>query len=211
MDVTNISTHLKSHESNLGIWYLFGASHLNAVDGPPVDQKWAFLCFVKSCRCHISVTIWDFCIVVAEPIHDDVIKWNLFGVIGLLCGDFTCHRWIPLTKASDAELWCFLWPVPWINGWVNNSEAGDLRRHRAHYDVIVLYLDTRQTESVSRVHWSVMFGTSTSAKSAWNSFKVHLYSSLATFCYWISLGGEQENLHTYLTMHTSQRPDVRPW
>ena len=27
----------------------------------------------------------------------------------------------------------------WINGWVNNRKAGDLRRHRAHYDVIVMY------------------------------------------------------------------------
>ena len=27
----------------------------------------------------------------------------------------------------------------WINGWVNNPEAGDLRRHLAHYDVIVIY------------------------------------------------------------------------
>ena len=26
----------------------------------------------------------------------------------------------------------------WINGWVNNLEAGDLRRHHAHYDVIVM-------------------------------------------------------------------------
>ena len=26
----------------------------------------------------------------------------------------------------------------WINGWVNNSEAGDLRRYRAHYDVTVM-------------------------------------------------------------------------
>ena len=25
------------------------------------------------------------------------------------------------------------------NGWVNNREAGDLRRQRAHYDVIVMY------------------------------------------------------------------------
>ena len=25
-----------------------------------------------------------------------------------------------------------------INGWVNNGKAGDLRRHRAHYDVIVM-------------------------------------------------------------------------
>ena len=27
----------------------------------------------------------------------------------------------------------------WINGWVNNGEAGDLRRHRAHYDVTVVW------------------------------------------------------------------------
>ena len=26
----------------------------------------------------------------------------------------------------------------WISGWVNNGETGDLRRHRAHYDVIVM-------------------------------------------------------------------------
>ena len=41
-------------------------------------------------------------------------------------------------KASDAELWCFLWSAPWIKGWVHNREAGDLRRNRAHYDVIVM-------------------------------------------------------------------------
>ena len=26
----------------------------------------------------------------------------------------------------------------WINGWVNNREAGDLRHHRGHYDVNVM-------------------------------------------------------------------------
>ena len=36
-------------------------------------------------------------------------NWNIFRVTGPLCGEFTCHRWIPLTKASDMELWCFLW------------------------------------------------------------------------------------------------------
>ena len=34
---------------------------------------------------------------------------SIFRVTGLLWGEFTGHRWIPLTKASDAELWCFLW------------------------------------------------------------------------------------------------------
>ena len=37
---------------------------------------------------------------------------NIFRVTGPLCGEFTGHRWIPLTKASDAELWCFLWSAP---------------------------------------------------------------------------------------------------
>ena len=63
---------------------------------------------------------------------------NIFRVTGPLCGEFTGHRWIHRTKASDAELWCFLWSTPWIKGWVNNREAGDLRRYRAHYDVIVM-------------------------------------------------------------------------
>ena len=27
----------------------------------------------------------------------------------------------------------------WINGWVNNREAGDFRHHRAHYDVILMW------------------------------------------------------------------------
>ena len=34
---------------------------------------------------------------------------NIFRVTGHLCGEFTGPRWIPRTKASNAELWCFLW------------------------------------------------------------------------------------------------------
>ena len=57
---------------------------------------------------------------------------NIFRVTSPLCGEFTRHWWIPLTKASDTELWCFL-------GWVNNHKAGNLRRHCAHYDVTVTW------------------------------------------------------------------------
>ena len=53
---------------------------------------------------------------------------SIFRITGPL--EFTGHRWISLTKASDAELWWFLWSV-WIDGWVNNYEAGDLRRHHS--------------------------------------------------------------------------------
>ena len=62
---------------------------------------------------------------------------DIFSVTGHLCGEFTGHRWIPLTKVRDAEHWSFLWPAPWINGWVNNREADDLRlslwRHCDYY------------------------------------------------------------------------------
>ena len=62
---------------------------------------------------------------------------NIFLVTGHLCGEFTSDRWLPRTKASDAVLkFSLIWA--WINGWVNNGEAGDLRRHRAHYDVTVM-------------------------------------------------------------------------
>ena len=33
---------------------------------------------------------------------------NIFRVTGHLCGEFTGPRWIPHTKASDAELWCWV-------------------------------------------------------------------------------------------------------
>ena len=37
---------------------------------------------------------------------------NIFRVTGHLCGEFTGHRWIPHTKASESELWCFIWSAP---------------------------------------------------------------------------------------------------
>ena len=60
---------------------------------------------------------------------------NIFRVTGHLCGEFTGLRWIPRTKASDAELWCVLWSVPdkrlskqsW--GWWFETQSGSLWRH----------------------------------------------------------------------------------
>ena len=37
---------------------------------------------------------------------------NIVRVTSPLCGGFTGLWWISLTKASDAELWCFLWSAP---------------------------------------------------------------------------------------------------
>ena len=64
---------------------------------------------------------------------------NTFRVTGTLCGEFTGHRWIPLTKSSEADHWCTL-ICAWTNGWVNNRDTGDLRRYCAHYDVTIMHI-----------------------------------------------------------------------
>ena len=71
--------------------------------------------------------------------HDDVLKWKHFRVTDHLCGKFTGDRRIPRTKASDYGHWCFRWSA-WTDSWANSGDAGDLRRHRAHYDVIVMVI-----------------------------------------------------------------------
>ena len=69
---------------------------------------------------------------------DDVIKWKRFPrnwpfVRGI-------HR-LPVNSPHKGQ-WrgalMFSLIYVWINGWVNNREAGDLRRHHAHYDVTVM-------------------------------------------------------------------------
>ena len=85
---------------------------------------------------------------------------NIFRATGPLCGEFTGHRWIPRTKASDAELWCFLRSAHWINGWANTREAGDLRRHRAHYDVTVILLLANFSEG-TQTYINILYHCST--------------------------------------------------
>ena len=50
----------------------------------------------------------------------------------LVSGEFPSQK--PMTQSFDIFFDLSLKK----NGWVNIREAGDLRRHRAHYDVIVI-------------------------------------------------------------------------
>ena len=89
------------------------------------------------------------------PVH---LLWNMmtssngsiFRVTSPLCREFTGHRWIPRYAS--------------INGWVNNREAGDLRRHRAQYDVIVINF-------TNIIMW--LFGTLLSQQTLWRRFAFH--------------------------------------
>ena len=70
--------------------------------------------------------------------HDDVIKWKHFPrhwpfVRGNPRSSVNSPK-----KACDTELWFFSLISAWTNGWGSNRDAGDVRRHRAHCDVIVM-------------------------------------------------------------------------
>ena len=68
--------------------------------------------------------------------YNDVIKWKYFP-----------HFWpfvrgiyrLPVNSPHKGQ-WPFMFSLSCarINGWVSNREAGDLRRHHAHHDVIVM-------------------------------------------------------------------------
>ena len=71
--------------------------------------------------------------------HDDVNKWKHFPrywpfVWGIHQSPVNSPHKVQWRGALMFTLICAR-----INGWVNNREAGDLRRHRAHYNVIVIW------------------------------------------------------------------------
>ena len=66
---------------------------------------------------------------------------NVFRVTGHLCREFrefTGPRWIPPHKGQWRGALMFFFICVWIKGWVNNREAGDLRRYCARCDVTVM-------------------------------------------------------------------------
>ena len=91
--------------------------------------------------------------------HDDVIKWKHFPrywpfVRGI-------HRSLVNSphKGQWRRAFMFLWSVPWINDSVNNREAGDLRRHHAHYDTIVISVQYH-TDIAEYIIWWVLLSCS---------------------------------------------------
>ena len=89
--------------------------------------------------CVMMIVVWIGDYITNKSIcHDDVIEWKGFPrywpfVRGI-------HR-SPVNSPHKGQ-WrgalMFSLINAWINGWANNCEAGDLTRHRAHYDVTVI-------------------------------------------------------------------------
>ena len=87
--------------------------HIQSVQQPFILS---FLCCLQS---DFKLVIFSYTDILVQDGSNSIMltmmtSWNgnIFCVTGHLCGEFTGHWWIPRIKASDAELWCFLWSAP---------------------------------------------------------------------------------------------------
>ena len=124
--------------------------HISHITGPVWEEspvavgsftmsQWSFDDFFL-CQLELdgNQSRWLWTETPCRSCHDDVMKWKLFSASLAICAG----NWpVPLNSPHKGQ-WrralMFSLICVWINGWVNNREGGDLRRHRAHYDVIVM-------------------------------------------------------------------------
>ena len=108
-------TCLKFHSNFPGVNAL--TRGLKAYARPPYDNKMELLYNMVQSK----VTWWRH-------------QMETFSVLLALC--------VGNSQVTGKGQWCgalmFSLIHDWINGWVNNREAGDLRCHCAHYDVTVM-------------------------------------------------------------------------
>ena len=71
-------------------------------------------------------------------LHDDAIKWKHFLYHWPFVREI--HR-SPVNSPHKGQwrgAFMFSLTCAWTNGWVNNRNTRDLRRHRSHYDVSII-------------------------------------------------------------------------
>ena len=141
-----IYTNIKNEElyiHNAIWWHLMLLPDYWSPELKTCSRKWCF-------KVHGPQANGEICSIMPTEItcqtnelynlYDDVMKWKHFPrywpfVWGI-------HR-SPVNsphKGQWREALMFSLICAWINNWVNNDKAGDLRRHRAHYDVTAMWV-----------------------------------------------------------------------
>ena len=102
---------------------------------------WTNRLAAKGVAINFSTKTMSWIIHLDHPSNDNVIKWKRFSrywpfVRGIHRSPVNSPHKGQWRSALTFSLIC-----AWTHAWVNNSEAGDFGRRRAHYDVILMYLD----------------------------------------------------------------------
>ena len=122
------------------------------------DTAWMCNYIIKN-----SYVIIDQCLdITYYLLDDDVIKWKQFPRNWPFLRGI--HR--SPVKYPHKGQWrgalMFSLICAWINAWVNNREAGDLRRYRSHYDVTIMCERHAEClmcmgfmEEIALLHWNI--------------------------------------------------------
>ena len=88
--------------------------------------------YITARICVQAVSLWNL------RYHDDVIKWKHFPRYWPFVRGIHRSPVNPPHKGQWRGALMFSLICTWMNGWVHNREAGDLRCHRTHCDVTVM-------------------------------------------------------------------------
>ena len=138
----NKASYMKKYlELNIFIYMLSGLfiyihTYMNETNGLQVIITWKTSNMYLITRINSDQIIQSH--MVSQSHHDDVIKWKHFPrywpfVRGIHQSPVNSPYKGQWRGALMFSLICV-----WINDWVNNREAGDLRRHRTHNDATVM-------------------------------------------------------------------------
>ena len=119
-------------------------------DSLPNSFGWEFILFTKTNFCggalssHFMEEHWSpTCIFPVSMMTSS--NGSMFRVTGFCAGNSPVTAGIHRSPVNfpHTDQWrgalMFSLICDWTNGWVNNQDAGDFRRHRAHYDVTVMW------------------------------------------------------------------------
>ena len=108
-----------------------------------VEAKCISIQFQRYCRTNHSEPVTIVKTIHFTPERSSLPVTSCNHIVFLLSAQWGVSEglkaWAFIEYPKDPHV-MFLWSVPWINGWVNNRD--DLRRHRAHYDVTVMFFST---------------------------------------------------------------------
>ena len=116
-------------------------------------------------------------VMPCSALHDDFMKWKNFPhywpfVRGIHRSPVNIPHRGQCRRALMFSLICV-----WINGWVNNREAGDLRCYHAHYDITVMNILIPAPEGL------LFYEVHSSSWANWQQVSLD-FSSLFCFLVW---------------------------
>ena len=102
-------------------------------------------------QCEMTLLSDFFCLYMVTSSNG-----NIFRVTSPLSAGSTGRRWIPLTKAIDAELWCFLWSAPEqaVEQTIETPEIWDIIAL-----TLIIMVHTRPPDAATIVGKQITWGT----------------------------------------------------